>query len=57
MFLAIAVTAVICLAAGFGLGRIKNSAKLQAIDKEIGNVTSYVTSETRELIDRIRKHI
>lgn len=57
MLIAIAVTAVICLPIGFGVGRIKNSKKLEAIKAELGSGASWVSSEARDLATKIRAHL
>jgi hypothetical protein len=49
--------AALCLAAGFGLGRIKNAATLKAITAEIDKVEASVGSEAKSVIAAIRKHL
>jgi hypothetical protein len=48
---------VICLAGGFGIGRIKNSVKLAKIKDELGSIEKYAGSEARNLYASIKSHL
>jgi hypothetical protein len=45
---------VVCLATGFGIGRVKNSEKLAAIKAEVGRADAYISAEARTLASAIR---
>jgi len=45
---------VICLAAGFGLGRIKNTAKLAAVRAYIDKVEAAASTEVKQIIADVR---
>jgi hypothetical protein len=49
--------AVICLAVGFGIGRIKNSVKLAKIKDELGSIEHWASSEARGLYTKISSHL
>lgn len=52
--IAYAVVAVVFLAAGFGLGRIKNAAKLAAARAELNKIELGVSSESKSVVAAIR---
>jgi hypothetical protein len=45
---------IVCVAVGYGAGHFVTSAKLSAIEKEVGGITQYMSSETRVLANKIR---
>ncbi len=49
-----AIAIVLALFAGFGLGRIKNRAKLTRIEGELKAAEGWASSEAKSLIARIR---
>jgi fructose-specific phosphotransferase system IIC component len=53
----IIIVGAVCLAAGFAVGRIKNAAKLEKIQQEIGSVDHYVGAEARTLFLKIKAHL
>ena len=53
----VALACAVCLLLGFGVGRIKNSAKLQRVSELVGNAEHYVTQEARELVAAIKVHL
>jgi hypothetical protein len=55
MVLAIAVVAA--LAAGFGLGRVKDAKKLAAVKAELVKVENSVSTEVKKLVADVRKHL
>jgi hypothetical protein len=50
----ILAVAIISLAAGFGLGRIKNAAKLSTARAELNRLEVGVSSEVKSVISAIR---
>jgi hypothetical protein len=48
------VVAVVLLAAGFAAGRVKNAAKLKAIETEVQTAETSVVSEVKTLVARIK---
>ncbi|MDA4129269.1 MAG: hypothetical protein OK457_00720 [Thaumarchaeota archaeon] len=53
MILALAALVVAALA-GFGLGRVKNAAKLAAVKAEIAKLDSSVTTEVAVLVIKLK---
>jgi len=51
------VACLICLAAGFGAGRIKNVAKLQRIAAVVVEAEHFTSAEARDLVARIKLHL
>jgi hypothetical protein len=49
-----AIVAVVSLGAGFGLGRIKNVAKLAAVKAELDKVQGSVIGEVAALVAAVR---
>lgn len=52
--IALAVVAVIAFGSGFGLGRVKNAAKLAAARTELNNLELGVSSEAKSIVAAIR---
>jgi cell division protein FtsL len=48
------IAIVTALAVGFGLGRIKNKAKLAAIKAELVKVESSISTEVKSLVSAIK---
>jgi hypothetical protein len=48
------VIGVVCLAAGIGLGRIKNAQKLAAARVELNKIEAGVSTEAKAIVARIR---
>ena len=48
------IAIVVALLVGFGLGRIKNAAKLAAIKVELDKVDNLISSDVKKLIAAIR---
>lgn len=51
------VVAVVAAVAGFGVGRIKNSAKLAAIKAELDKAESSVVAEVKKLVADIKSKL
>ena len=52
MYYTIAI--VVALLVGFGLGRIKNAAKLAAVEAELNKIGVYATDEVKKLVAAIK---
>ena len=52
MYYAIAI--VVALLVGFGLGRIKNAAKLAAVKVELDKIGVYASDEVKKLVGAIK---
>jgi len=48
------VTVLVSAAAGFGVGRIKNAAKLAAIKAEVVKIEAEAVTEAKAIIARIK---
>jgi hypothetical protein len=55
--LGLVVGAVLCLSAGFGLGRVRNAGKLAAIKAEVVKVEASVVAEVQSLVAAIKSHL
>jgi hypothetical protein len=51
------VVGLICLGAGFGVGRIKNSSKLAAIKAELVMVQNDIAIDGKALYAKIKAHL
>ena len=45
------------VAAGFGMGRVKNAKKLAAIDAELLKMESLAVSDAKTVINAVRSHL
>jgi hypothetical protein len=48
------IAVVVALVVGFGLGRIKNAAKLAAIEIELNKIGVYASDEVKKLVGAIK---
>lgn len=53
----IVVAIIVCLAIGFGLGRIKNVNKLKKIGAVISAVEAKGSADVKTLVADVRKHL
>jgi hypothetical protein len=51
------IAVLVSLGVGFAVGRIKNAAKLRAINAEIGTAEQWTTSEARDLWQLVRNRL
>ena len=56
MFIEILVGAAL-FGGGFGLGRVKNAAKLKAVSTVIANAEAKATTEVKALIAEVKSHL
>lgn len=49
-----AIVGAVCLAIGFGIGRVKNAAKLSAARTELNRLEVGVSSEAKSVIAAVR---
>jgi len=48
---------VVALAAGFGLGRVKNASKLSAIGAELSKVEASASADVKALVAKIKANL
>lgn len=51
------IVGVVALAVGFGLGRVKNHAKLAAVKAEVAAVEGKLTADFASVVAKIKKHL
>jgi hypothetical protein len=51
------IVGVVCLAAGFALGRVKNAAKLAAVEGELKKIEGAASADFAAVVASIKSHL